>query len=86
MANNETPRDNKQIHEAIGASEPTLVGIGACLEIVFPHKDSRPSRRTFDSWRAKGFIPQIKVGKRVFLDPTAVRKALIKRFGNAVND
>ncbi|SHJ13572.1 hypothetical protein SAMN02745181_1271 [Rubritalea squalenifaciens DSM 18772] len=62
--------------------EPVLLGINACIEAVFPDKEGRPCRRTFDEWRSRGFIPQITVGRRVFLDPQAVRKALIKRFGS----
>jgi len=46
----------------------------------FPDKSSRPGIRTFNEWRAKGFYPYHKIGKRVFLDPVAVRKALDKRF------
>lgn len=61
-------------------TEPILLGINACMKAVFPDVEGRPSRRTFDDWRAKGYIPHIKVGKRVFLNPEVVRKALEKRF------
>ncbi len=60
--------------------EPTLVGIRTCLEIVFPDKPTRPGLRTFNEWRARGYYPHLKIGKRVYLDATAVRKALAKRF------
>ena len=61
--------------------EPTLVGIKQCLEIVFPHEDGgRPGLRTFNEWRAKGFYPYLRVGKRIYLDPVQVRRALDKRF------
>jgi hypothetical protein len=60
--------------------EPTLIGIKPCLKIVFPDEATRPGDRTFNEWRAKGFYPYVKIGKRVFLDPVQVRKALDKRF------
>ena len=60
--------------------EPTLVGIVTCLEIVFPDAATRPSVRSFCEWKKLGYFPQIKIGKRVFLDPVAVRRALEKRF------
>ncbi|MGJ8723664.1 MAG: hypothetical protein ACSHYB_03825 [Roseibacillus sp.] len=60
--------------------EPTLVGIRTGLELVFPDEATRPGIRTFNEWRARGFYPYVKIGKRVFLDPIQVRKALDKRF------
>lgn len=68
-------------HKATATSqEPTLIGIKPCLKIVFPDEATRPGERTFNEWRAKGFYPSVKIGKRVFLDPVQVRKALDKRF------
>lgn len=60
--------------------EPTLVGIQTALEIVFPDEATRPSLRCFNEWKARKYFPSIKIGKRVFLDPVQVRKALDKRF------
>jgi len=60
--------------------EPTLVGIQTALAIVFPDEETRPSLRTFNEWKARKYFPSIKIGKRVFLDPVLVRKALEKRF------
>jgi hypothetical protein len=57
-----------------------LVGIEPCLEIVFPDAATRPGKRTFLEWKARKYFPSVKIGKRVFLDPVAVRKALEKRF------
>ena len=48
--------------------------------IVFPDAATRPSFRLFNSWKAKGFLPFHKVGKRVFMDPEQVRLALDKQF------
>jgi hypothetical protein len=67
-------------NDATKPYEPTLVGIKPCLNAVFSDEDTRPSDRTFNEWRAKGYYPYVKIGKRVFLDPVAVRKALDKRF------
>lgn len=68
-------------HEADSPTqEPTLVGIKTCLEIVFPDKATRPGLRTFNEWKNRGYFPQLKIGKSVYLDPVAVRRALTKRF------
>jgi hypothetical protein len=61
-------------------TEPTLVGINTCLELVFPDEETRPGKRTFAEWKRRGYYPSVKIGKRVFLDPVQVRKALDKRF------
>ena len=60
--------------------KPGLVGVKACLEILFPHKASRPSLRTWNEWKRLGYFPSIKIAKRVFLDPQDVREALDERF------
>jgi hypothetical protein len=60
--------------------EPILVGIFTCLTIVFPDEVTRPSLRCFNDWKSKKYFPSVKIGKRVFLDPVQVRKALDKRF------
>ena len=59
---------------------PALVGVKTCLELIFPDKETRPSIRTFMEWKNRGYFPQVKIGKRVFLDPMIVRVALEKRF------
>lgn len=60
--------------------EPTLLGIKPTLEAVFKDPSTRPSLRTFASWKAQGFIPSVKIGKLVYYDPIQVRKAIDKRF------
>jgi len=60
--------------------EKQLVGIQTCLEIVFPDEGSRPSFRLFNEWKARGYLPYHKVGKRVFMCPEQVRAALDKQF------
>lgn len=68
-------------HEADSPKqEPTLVGIKTCLETVFPDPTTRPGFRTFNEWKNRGYFPSVKIGKRVFLDPVIVRKALDNRF------
>lgn len=61
-------------------SEPALVGIETCINEIFPDPDTRPAKRTFMDWKSKRYFPVIKIGKRVFLNPDQVRKALEKRF------
>ena len=71
------------MHEASTVTEknePQLVGPKTCLEMIFPDEETRPALRTFLEWKAKKFFPQVKIGKRVFLDPVQVRKALDTRF------
>ena len=67
-------------HGSNYSTEPTLVGIQTCINRVFPDPETRPSKRTFMEWKAKKYFPSVKIGKRVFLDPVQVRKALEKRF------
>lgn len=62
------------------SQEPALVGIETCIAVVFPDEETRPAVRTFLDWKAKKYFPSVKIGKRVFLDPVQVRKALDKRF------
>ncbi len=62
------------------SKEPFLIGMRSCLEMVFPDPETRPSFRLFNDWKAKGFIPYYKIGRRVFMDPKQVRTALDKQF------
>jgi hypothetical protein len=62
------------------SSETQLVGIRTCLEIVFPDPKGRPSFRNFNEWKARGYIPYHKIGKRIFMCPQQVRAALDKQF------
>lgn len=60
--------------------EPQLVGMRTGLELVFPDPKTRPSIRAFNSWKQKGYFPSVRIGRRVFVDPVMVRKALDARF------
>lgn len=66
--------------EDLERDEPVLVGMKSCLKSVFPDPATRPSFRLFNDWKAKGFLPYYKIGRRVFMDPSQVRKALDKQF------
>ena len=61
-------------------SNTNLLGIKPALEAVFTDEGSRPSLRAWNKWRAKGYYPYIKKGRRVFIDPIKARQALEKRF------
>ena len=61
-------------------NEPQLVGMQTGLELVFPDPNTRPSIRAFNDWKKKGYFPSVKIGKRVFVDPAMVRKALDAKF------
>lgn len=61
-------------------NEPVLVGVSTCLAMVFPDHATRPSLRAFNEWKKRGYFPQVKIGKRVFLDPVVVRRSLERRF------
>jgi hypothetical protein len=70
----------KEPTQTVDPNEPILVGITTCLRIVFPDAETRPSLRSFNEWKQRGYFPSVKIGKRVFLDPSQVRKALERRF------
>ena len=59
---------------------PTLVSMKKALELVFPDTESRPSLRSWNTWKAEGYFPSIKIGRRVFVNPVAAREALEERF------
>ncbi len=62
------------------SDDPILVGQDKCRELIFPCPEDRPCHRTFTQWRIDGFFPSVKIGRRIYLDPLVVRKALTKRF------
>lgn len=69
-------------HRPPPAEPSSLVGIQACLEIIFPDENSRPSLRAFHDWKRRGYFPQVKIGSRVFLDPEQVRASLVEKFSS----
>jgi hypothetical protein len=52
-----------------------LVSAQECLEQLFPGK-SRPSLHWFKELKKSGTIPFIRLRRRIFYDPVAVRRAL----------
>ena len=59
---------------------PALVGLEEGRIAVFGNGPEAPSKRLFAEWKAKGFYPSVKIGKRVFVNPDDVRAALNRRF------
>ena len=68
------------INDTPNTPEPRYLGIKPALEAAFEDASTRPSIRTWNEWRAKGYYPYIKVNKRVFIDPVQAIKALEARF------
>ena len=62
------------------STSPAFVGLEECRTTVFGSGREAPSKRLFAEWKARGYFPYIKVGKRVFADPEEVRRALNRRF------
>jgi hypothetical protein len=59
---------------------PILVGLDAGRISIFGDGPDAPSKRSWAEWRARGYFPVVKVGKRVFVNPDEVRRALERRF------
>jgi hypothetical protein len=63
------------------ATQSHFVSVPDCLAAVFPnHATTGPSIRTFRQWIANRWVPTVRVGGRVFLDPEQVKNALERRF------
>ena len=41
------------------------------------------SRRTWSTWKSKGIVPYIKIGRRCLYDPPSVRAALLRAQRNS---
>jgi len=57
-----------------------LVGVEACMEIVFPNEEDRPCLRTFRDMQKKRLIPYRKMGRMTYFDALEVRRALDRQF------
>ena len=57
-----------------------LVGAETCLRLVFTDENTRPCLRFFRELQRKRLVPMVKVGRRTFFDPGAVRRALDRQF------
>ena len=81
MSNTEQINKQQVPTQRVGVENTNgLVGLRACRDEIFKDPKSRPCFRTFCDWKARRYFPIVKVGKRVFASPDAVRKALEKRF------
>ncbi len=56
-----------------------LTDARGCIKAAFA-EGSRPSLRSFLDWKAKGYVPYKKIGRRVYYDATEVRRALDRHF------
>lgn len=59
---------------------PALVGLDEGRVTIFGTGPEAISKRCFAEWKARGYYPYIKVGKRVFVNVDDVRRALERRF------
>ena len=57
--------------------ENKLVDARRCIDAIF-HKGAGPGLRTWLTWKAKGVIPFVKVGRRVFYNVDECKKAINK--------
>ena len=64
---------------AIKIREDKLMNARHCIDEVFREED-RPCEATWVDWRDKGYIPCVKIGRRVWYDPAECHAALKKRF------
>ena len=62
------------------STSPQLCGLDEGGIAVFGNGPEAPSKRLFAEWKAKGFYPSVKIGKRVFINPEDVKAALNRRF------
>jgi hypothetical protein len=61
-------------------SEPgRFLGLEATRAYLFPGS-SGPSKRSWSEWRTRGYFSVVKIGGRVFADPSVVRAELTARF------
>jgi hypothetical protein len=59
---------------------PVLVGLEEGRILLFGHGPEAISKRCFAEWKARGYFPYVKIGKRVFINVDEVRMALHRRF------
>lgn len=64
--------DTKPTHALLGVNEARIALFGTGPEAIL--------KRCWDEWRARGYYPALKIGKRVFVDIEQARAALERRF------
>jgi hypothetical protein len=68
------------VDETLTAAPTGLVDARVLTEILWPDPRSRPCVRTVRRWQELRLVPHIVVGRRIYFDPTQVRRALDSRF------
>jgi hypothetical protein len=58
----------------------SLVGAEALLREVWPDEESRPSLRWLRGMQAKRLVPFRKIGRKVYFDPSEVRRTIDTQF------
>jgi hypothetical protein len=61
------------------SANPGLVDADELLKVIWPSDKSRPSLRWLRQMQASRRIPYIRLGRRIFFDPTAVRRVIEQR-------
>ena len=78
------PFNNKIINEersnTIGSNSDYLVNGESLIKTIWKDESSRPTLRTLNEWKSKGYLPFYRIGGRVYYSPAKVRKALEKQF------
>lgn len=69
-----------QLKDGTDAPVAGLIGESALRAAIWPDPESRPSRRWFLELKAKGLVPFVRIGRRIFFDPAEVRAALDHQF------
>ena len=60
--------------------EAGYVGIERMMEMVFSDPNCRPCKRTVEDWMSRGWLPYIKIKRKVFFDPAECRRAIDRQF------
>ena len=68
-----------QVTSTNGSGPGRFLGLEATRAYLFPDP-SGPSPRSWSDWKARGYFSVVKIGGRVFCDPSVVRAELMKRF------
>lgn len=67
-------------------NDTSLVGLETARIAIFGTSKEAISKRTFAEWKARGYFPYHRIGKRIFLDVEEVKRALSRRFKINANE
>jgi hypothetical protein len=73
-----TPQQHKPTNSSQDA--PILLGLDEGRIAIFGTGPEAPSKRSWDEWRARGYYPFFRLGKRIFINKEEVCRALERRF------